>query len=73
MENIPATSTSPEAAARGFLAMSFTFSIILSMGFSTSLLASEEKKKAPMLRRMQTKRVRKMPIMASILVYCFCL
>lgn len=39
-DNTPALSTSSEAAARGFLAISLTFSSILSIGESTRLLAS---------------------------------
>jgi hypothetical protein len=54
IDKTPAESTSSEAAAKGFLAMSLTFSSILSRGLKTNLLASLVKKIEAMESTMQT-------------------
>lgn len=58
IESTPALSTSSDAAARGSLEISLTFSNMRSMGFSTSLFASSEKNIDAIVSTMHTKIVR---------------
>lgn len=56
----PAFSKSPFAAARGSLAITLTFSIILSIGLRTNFSASLVKNKAPIVSKMHIMIVRAM-------------
>lgn len=71
VDKIPADSTSSEAAAKGFFAINFTFSNILSIGPSTNVLASLVNIIDAIDNTRHTKIVLLIESIASISVYAF--